>query len=244
MTQKTVHILNGDALKSQVEDWLAGELIVARECLVDGDEYGDNLDSFYQCRAKFISQYEGYEEEDYFEKTVPEIEKIRKLPQHTEVNLWFEDDVFCQINFWFCVHLLNQNGVHNLWLVRPEEHTQYGFGGLQQPELEMALNNRIELNHQKEIASLWEMFKTKDVDHLNKMAVLFNDEYPFISNAINAYIRSICSKDNPGEPIVLLIQIIKDLKTQEFAPVFREFCKRAPIYGYGDLHLKRLLDNI
>lgn len=127
MANKTVHILNGDALKSQTESWLEGELRVMRECLVDGNDYGDDLNSFYQCRAKFISKYDGYQEEDYFIKTVPEIEKVRNLPKDAEVNLWFEDDVFCQVNLWFCVNLLYNNGITNLWLIRPKNHTQYGF---------------------------------------------------------------------------------------------------------------------
>ncbi|MTI38876.1 DUF1835 domain-containing protein [Fulvivirga lutimaris] len=245
MANRLVHILNGDALKSQVENWLAGELIVARECLVDGDDYGTDIESLYACRAKFISSnYEGTQPEDYYKKTVCEIEKIRALTSQDEIMLWFEDDVFCQVNFWFCIHLLYQNGVHNLSLVRPEKHTQYGFGGLQQPELEIALKNRLELNHQKEIAALWEMFKARNVNHLNKMAVFFNNEYPFISNVIDAFIRSIPTKDNPGEPVMILKEIMKDLNTQEFSPIFREFSKRAPIYGYGDLQVKRLLDKL
>ena len=41
-----------------------------------------------------------------------------------------------------------------------------------------------------------------------------------------------------------LIQIIKELKTEEFGPVFKEFNKRESIYGFGDLQVKRLFNQI
>ena len=39
----TFHILNGDALKSQFPERILGEIIVARECLVDGPVEGHRL---------------------------------------------------------------------------------------------------------------------------------------------------------------------------------------------------------
>ncbi len=245
MSNQQVHILNGDALKSQLKDWLKGDIIVARECLVDGDDYGHDMDSFYQCRASFISaHYEGYNEKDYFIKTVPEIEKIRHLTADSEVNLWFEDDVFCQVNLWFCVNLLHQNGLKKLWLVRPKSHTQYGFGGLNDQQLAEALDQRIYLKHQNEIAGLWNHFEVKNFEEMTAIAKKLKLDYPFMSEDIVAWVESVPSKNNPGKPTQVILEIIKDLGTQEFSPIFKEFCKRAPVYGYGDLQVKRLLDKI
>ena len=41
-----------------------------------------------------------------------------------------------------------------------------------------------------------------------------------------------------------LKQIISELKTHEFDPVFKEFCQREAIYGLGDLQVKRMFDKI
>ena len=49
---------------------------------------------------------------------------------------------------------------------------------------------------------------------------------------------------NAGRPIQSLITIMKELDTEEFGPVFREFNKRESIYGFGDLQVKRLFDEI
>jgi hypothetical protein len=42
------HILNGDALKGQFPSEIPGQLIVARECLVDGDVSGESLSEFFR----------------------------------------------------------------------------------------------------------------------------------------------------------------------------------------------------
>jgi len=47
-----------------------------------------------------------------------------------------------------------------------------------------------------------------------------------------------------GRPSQSLIRIINELNTVEFEPIFREFSKREDIYGFGDLQVKRLFNEI
>ncbi|NBC64259.1 MAG: hypothetical protein GVY07_01180 [Bacteroidetes bacterium] len=48
-------ILNGDALKGQFPVRVSGEIIVCRECLVDGPVNGETLDNLFERRANFIA---------------------------------------------------------------------------------------------------------------------------------------------------------------------------------------------
>ena len=41
------HILNGDSLKNQFPKSISGELIVARECLVDGNIQGEDIMNYF-----------------------------------------------------------------------------------------------------------------------------------------------------------------------------------------------------
>ena len=108
---KQYHILNGDALLDQFPKSIKGEKIILRECLVEGDVQGDSFESFCQVRADYLQQaYGQVVDVDYHKEVVPEFEKILAIPQGSEVNLWFEDDLFCQVNFWFTLHLLAQTG--------------------------------------------------------------------------------------------------------------------------------------
>ncbi len=245
MTQH-YNILNGDALLKQFPENIEGETIICRECLVDGDVKSKNLDDLFHVRARFINEcYGDFSVEHYYNNAVAEFDKIRNIPKQSIVNLWFEDDLFCQVNFWFVCYLL-QNFVQEplVFLIRPKEHTLYGFGGLSKPGLEHAFAERIQLNSTAQIAGLWEAYKNGNMDKLLHIASKLKKQFPFIKNAVNAHIARIPNNRSKGRPTEALVEIIQDLKTDEFGPVFREFNKREYIYGFGDLQVKRLLDEI
>jgi hypothetical protein len=69
-------------------------------------------------------------------------------------------------------------------------------------------------------------------------------KYPFIPAAVEAHIARIPTENSPGRPRQTLLDIMKELETDEFGPVFREFCKLESIYGLADLQVKRLLKEI
>ena len=240
------HILNGDSLKKQFPKNIQGEIIVAKECLVDGSVKGNNLTDFFKTRAKFISSnYEGYNEQDYFENTVSEFQKMQNIPDNTDINLWFEDDLFCQVNFWFIINFLSKSYQNNqFFLIRPKLHSQYGFGELNQLELISIYKNRLKLTELDTLAKLWESYQINDIEKLINTANKLKGLFPFILPAVKAHIARIPDKNNPGRPVHSLMEIMKELKTEEFGPVFREFNKRENIYGFGDLQVKKLFDEI
>ncbi len=242
--KKQYHILNGDSLKEQFPEKINGELIVARECLVDGDVKGDNLEEFYRRRAHFISTNYGYSERDYFEKTVTEFGKIQAISKDSEVNLWFEDDLFCQVNLWFIVSLLHSIHSTNLFLIRPTKQSAYGFGSLNQNELISCYKNRLLLTQTSMITELWKAYQADNTEKMVNIAKELQDAFPFILPAVNAHKDRIPINGMPGRPSKTIISIMKDLKTEEFATIFKEFCKKESIYGFGDLQVKRLYEEI
>lgn len=243
---KQYHILNGDALKEQFPKNIYGEIIVARECLVDGPANGNNLEELFKTRSKFISDnYDGYSEHDYYQKTVPEIYKIQNIADNAEINLWFEDDLFCQVNFWFTVDLLiNSKKKNFIFLIRPKSHNKYGFGGLNKSELVSIYEQKITLTQLDKIASLWEFYQNNNNEKLLLVAQELESNYSFLLPAVKAHLERIPTQGSLGRPSQSLIDIMKDLNTQKFEPVFKEFCIRESIYGYGDLQVKRLLDEL
>ena len=243
---KKYHILNGDSLKEQFPKEIEGEIIVARECFVDGDVSSATLDELFKKRAKFISDvYGNYSIDNYYTDSVSEFEKLQNIPHKAEINLWFEDDLFCQVNFWFTVNLiLNSLKYYNVFLIRPAIHTQYGFGGLNELDLINAFKQKTQVIELDKIASLWSSYQKNDTKELLKVAKELEQKYPFILNAVKAHIDRIPSENSPGRPKQILIDIMNDLETSSFGAVFKEFNKRASIYGFGDLQVKRLFDEI
>lgn len=244
--KKCYHILNGDALKERFPKQIKGEIIVARECFVDGSVKNNSLDELFQLRSKFISeQYGNVSIEDYYAHAVSEFEKIKTIPPQSEINLWFEDDLFCQVNFWFVAHLIS-NFIQKpaVFLIRPSFKNPYSFGSLQQSELIEVFQEKILIKEIDKIASLWDAYQKAETEKLLEKAKALKKSFSFIHKAVKAHIARIPNQDDPGRPIQALIKIMNELNTNEFAPIFKAFNKQEAIYGFGDLQVKRLLYEI
>lgn len=240
------HILNGDCLKEIFPQKIDGEKIVARECFVDGDVSSSTLDDLFITRAKFISEVYGVSKiKKYYEDSVSEFKKIQNIPDKSEINLWFEDDLFCQVNFWFVVYLISSYLKNcKVFLVRPMKHTQYGFGGLNNKELVSLYVQKSPIYELDSIASLWKSYQIDGIKELKNTANELEQKYPFILKAVEAHIERIPNGSSLGRPTQTLLDIMNELKTDSFPIVFREFNKRESIYGFGDLQVKRLFDQI
>ncbi len=95
-----LHILNGDAAARQLhQTTIDGELAVWREMLCEGPCLEDvsGLD-FWKLRATFLQLCFGISTEAYQQQTLGEMTLMRSFNTFREVVLWFEYDLFCQLN--------------------------------------------------------------------------------------------------------------------------------------------------
>ncbi len=240
------HILNGDALKEQFPNRIAGEIIVCRECLVDGPVEGETLDDLFETRANFIAEsYDGFTKEEYYENAVLQFHLIQGIPSHSEINLWFEDDLFCQVNFWFVCSLLEDNSEDcTINLVRPAEPYPYNFGKLKEPELVKLYDERKPLKEISRLADLWRHYQKGKTDEMLEDSKELAEDLQFLRPAIQAHVDRLPTDGNPGRTIQTLKEIKEELKTDDFGTIFREFSKREAIYGFGDLQVIRLLGEL
>lgn len=242
------HILNGDCLKEQLPSEIKGEIIVARECLVDGDVQGKTTEELFGNRASFIAEsYEEFTEADYYNKTVAEFNKMMDIPEQSVVNLWFEEDLFCQVNLWFVLYLLrDQFEQLELYLVMPPTENKYGFGGLNQQELVTAYKNKRRIDKQEfnHLNLFWTYYQANDFKSLKRSAQQLKESLPLLEKAIDAHIDRYPRDGSMGRPEKSMLAIMEELQTNEFGPVFREFCERESIYGFGDLQVMRIWEQL
>ncbi|MBK9766180.1 MAG: DUF1835 domain-containing protein [Chloracidobacterium sp.] len=133
------HVLPGDSLveefrKSEID----GDVIVCRECMIVGDVSGETLDELFEHRSHFLLIEYGTDEIDYHEQVADELSRLVDLPDGTIVNLWFEYELFCQVNLWFCLYLLSGTEA-TIYRVAPSERNSdevwKGFGGMDERPL-------------------------------------------------------------------------------------------------------------
>ena len=141
------HVLPGDSVASEFsKTGLEGEVIVCREAFVEGDLSGDTIAELWQNRAHFLMLAHGADEIDYHEKVAAELSKIADLPDDAEVNLWFEYELFCSVNMWFCLNLLADSKA-SIYRVEPSildrKDLWDGFGSMDADELVQCFETRI-----------------------------------------------------------------------------------------------------
>jgi len=244
MSNINYHVLNGDALKAHFPDSIVGQKIVCRECLVEGDVHGEGLEVLFDARAKYLSGTYDALEADYEGNVASEFRKIMAI-EDSEINLWFEHDLFCQVNFWFVTSLIvKANKGNKVYLVQPERHSPYSFAASSDSGLVAAYGDRTLLEELEEISKLWEYYRTANSQGLIKVARDLEERYPFILKAVEAHLERLPNEDDRGRPTNSLIEIMNELKTDQFDSVFREFSRRESIYGFGDRQVKRLYDDV
>jgi hypothetical protein len=114
------HILTGDSLAGTFRRTnLEGPVIISRECFIDGPLADDNPEIFWKKRSEYIRTAFGGDPKEYYETVKSEFDRIQEISPDDEVNLWFENDLFCQTNMWFTVSLLNQRSINKVYRISP-----------------------------------------------------------------------------------------------------------------------------
>lgn len=243
------HILNGDALAFSFPDArIGGDIIVIREALMDGDLSGNNLNDFWESRATYHSAAEG----QYHSVVVKEFEKIMNAPANSEFNLWFEFDLFCQVNMWFVISIINNLPIHKRvyavytsYLDRKSKKFWNGFGPANSGELATCFADKILLNdvdlHFGQ--DLWTVYKGGKVEELARLATNQSSAFPYMQEVVKAHIDRFPKDGTKGRPGRVLEDITKNIST-DFNKVCKAFWNREGIYGFGDTQVKDLYDKV
>ena len=236
------HILNGDCLATQLaKTSLAGERIICRECMIEGPLSVIIDERFWFRRADFIGLAYDETKEGYNDKVRDEFSKLISLPKDVEVNLWFEDDLFCQANMWLILHLLHQKGHRgNVYRVFPimsegKDHWQ-GFAPSNSQLLEQAFDNKV-LMRAIDIAlgsDLWQAYANHEMCELMELAHTSSNAFNCLPEVCQAHIDRFA---DPNRPEQAMREIIGE-GFNSFKTAFAEFTKRQGIYGFGDLQVQ------
>lgn len=236
------NVLPGDA---QVEEFkktgIAGEIIVFREALITGPLDGETPEEFWRQRAQFILSEYAEDEIVFHEKVADEIEKLSDINADDEVNLWFEYELFCGVNMWFCLDKLSNSGA-SIYRVEPatlsEDDRWKGFGRMDADDLKRCFDAR-QLFNTAEIklgSDLWTAFSKRNFTAIPDLISTESPRFPYLAETAQA------AAEIESRPLEILAEIQAEGIT-EFDQVFPEFSKRAGVYGFGDLQVQRLLDD-
>ncbi len=235
------HVLPGDSVAGEFKKTgIDGEMIVCREAFIAGPIDADTLDDFWTERAHYILTEYGEDEIEYHEKVADELAKLSDLTAADEINLWFEYELFCSVNMWFCLSLLKGSGavVYRVEPIGLDEADRWdGFGKFEADDLKACFELRSKFTEDDIAlgADLWQAYRRRDYDRLTHLETTDSPRFPYLKEVVAA---AVVQYIHPLETI----NAIKSGGETDLCKIFVEFKKRAGVYGYGDRQIERLLD--
>lgn len=239
----TIHVLTGDALLNNFpEGKLKGSIAISRECLIEGPVNANSLEEFWNQREAYLETTYPESDISYEDDVAFEFEKLNDLKEGDEVNLWFEHDLFCQVNLWLTISLLYKKKV-TVYRVYPvidyPDELWEGFGPMSPRELLKCYEQKILLSPEdlQLGKDLWNAYSASDNEKLKKLSAVPAKAFPYLKEICKAQI------ERPERPVRVLKEIIKG-KNLSFDSIFIEFSEREGIYGLGDTQVQRIYDQL
>ncbi|RRB02825.1 DUF1835 domain-containing protein [Larkinella rosea] len=212
---KTVHILNGDATAGAFADSTipgqsdSSQVAIWREALSEGPVNAFvPLTELWNIRQKWHRVYdENPQPERYDQMVVQEFEKWTKPTDYDEIYLWFEHDLFCQINLVFLLAQFAQRPLGSTKIKQvsvdsfPGEPFFKGIGQLSGAQLATLYLQAEELTqHELDLAlKVWKAYASPEPLDIQKLLnsdfgrlrflktalILHLQRFPFTENNLN-----------------------------------------------------------
>ena len=253
MLNKALHIINGDSLTEQVKELeLQGEIVVWRELLCEGpctQEVGSS--EFIKLRQKFLKEAYDISPENYQDRFVTQLNKLKATQDYNHVVLWFEFDLFCHINMLAAIsfYLENKPNVPFYLVCSKRQKGEEELLPLSQLPLKHLLNhfeNKIKLDKEDlEIATLvWELYCGNNPIKL-KQQIKKTSNFEYLSSCIRAHIERF---PNSRTGINSLEKNVLKLVEQQHITSMNQLLGYAlqyqGYYGYSDSQMERVLNKL
>ena len=253
---KKLHILNGDSTALTLKkSGIEGDVVVWREMLCEGaicKEVGS--DEFWLKRYDYFENELGVTKLEYFDKTIKEIVKLENVANYDEIILWFEYDLFCQVNLMaLCTYLLesyDKSVTYHLVCTGKENdkvqlQTLGDYDAESYPQLlgKKKKLSRIKLLFAKKC---WEIYVNNNPEEL--MAFNFNQkpDFAYFQMAIDQHLQRFPKSNGLNQIQQKLLEVIgsNSLTKNQIVREMLLWQRTETVYGFGDLQYVNYLDNL
>ena len=250
-----LHILNGDAtLHGFNQTGLDGDVMVWREVLSEGPlEENISSGSFWKARSKWIGETLHEPAEGYQHKMIDELGKLNQ--SYTEINLWFEFDLHCQVNLLGMMRLLNQKtdmSAPAVYLICPCDYPGMedfrGMGELNGDQLEDLYDGRERLSDWEfELATeAWNLYVAGDAAELEQWLNenSFWGVLHLLKPALQAHLKRLRINADGLNYIEETLLNIYNNGAKTRPEVYQKFWFTEKAYGMGDSEIDIYLDGL
>ncbi|MFK7833382.1 MAG: DUF1835 domain-containing protein [Winogradskyella sp.] len=251
MTKNALHITNGNALTNYLRELnFTEDMLTWQEMLCEGPTIpAIDSEEFFKIRSQFLKTY--YDIEVDAEDMLKELSMLDDVEDYTEINLWFEYDLFCHINLLGVINLLHQKEINKpLYLICSGrvkgEKNMKALGELNAEQIKSHYKNKVLLT-QDDIdmaIALWRTYCGTDHNIL-KPYIVKNSSFKYLSSCLKAHLKRFPHyQSGLGTLEAHILNLIKqnDVKSEDH---LLGYCLNYQgYYGYGDMQLKRKIKEL
>lgn len=238
-----LHILNGETTETLLaQTAIPGERFSFRDALITGPTPSIEGEEWRGVRAKHLAH--AYDVE--LEKCKRDLERqeavFADLADHDEVTLWFESDLFCQVNLLYVLDSCARQDLSatKLSLICigdfPGRTNFRGLGELNPEDLASLFVNRslVSATQLALAQRAWKAYRSPDPRALEQFLQTDISELPFLKSALHLHLARFPSVRNGLNRIETKgLQLINNGGTR-FGDLFMRFSESEAGYGLGD----------
>lgn len=244
MEKQCLHITNGNHLTDYLKELdFKDDMLTWQEMLGEGPTIAKiDSDEFLELRVAFLKKYY-HVEVDKLELR-KELSKLDDVSQYSEINLWFDYDLYCHINLLGVINLIHQKEIDKpLYLICSGrvkgEKSLKGLTELSPEQLKTHYKNKVRLT-QKDIdmaIALWRTYCGKD-HNIFKPYIVEESNFKYMSNCLKAHLeRFPHQKSGLGNIEYNILNLIKDHTIKSKNHLLGYCLNYQGYYGYSDMQL-------
>ncbi|MFT5737818.1 MAG: hypothetical protein ACI9SG_002168 [Maribacter sp.] len=249
-----LHITNGDSFTKRLNKLnIKGDVVTWREMLCEGKTLNTvGSESFWKTRYEFLHKNYKVSKSWFIEKTLKEYRSLCNHKQQDEIVLWFEYDLFCQVNMLAVIS----------WLLANRKYAQISLvcSGKEDDSDKMHTLNELSdaqllnLYKSKKVLSqddteyadyVWQLYCSNNPMRLENLTDFENYQFAYLGDAIKSHLQrfpSITNGLNHMENNILSLAINK--KPSSRKDLLNTILENQGNLGFGDTQYDRAITRL
>jgi hypothetical protein len=245
-----LHITNGDVFTNKLKTLnIPGEIITWREMLCEGKtESNVGSESFWKTRFEYLNKNYKVSKAVFIEKTLKEYRSLCNHKSEDQIVLWFDNDLFCQINLLAVISWLKTHRKYaEISLVSYSKEKITDLSTLSEEKL-LNLYKKKTILTQDDIEYadyVWQLYCSDNPIRLENLSDFKNYNFKNLENSIQAHLKRFPSiKNGLNEMENNMLQLAMDKKYSSKNVYIKTLLQNQGVLGFSDTQYQKAISRL
>lgn len=250
---KTLHITNGDGFTEVLKTLnISGDIITWREMLCEGKTTHEvGSESFWRQRYEYLNRAYKVTKDTFINRTLKEYRNLCNQKSQEDIVLWFNKDLFCQINMIAVLSWIKKNRANaNIYLIGSaveKDSVTAPLSSMDKTALEKLYREKLLLNKDDiEFGDyVWQLYCENSPIRIQSAIKQNNSQLQYLNNVIQTHLHrfpSLKNGLNELENKMLSKALHQDIKTKD--QLVEAMLQDPGYYGYGDIQYFKMASKL